>query len=141
MKIGIIYLVWFSCAITHAETMKLSHGILHSFDDTPGFLYQKVDGTPHVAVLDSNNDGKVDLLRYSVFDEEGLELFVVEDHEMDGTLDQRWHRVEPSYFEIQHNEKWYRVHGKAQDMHIKTKSGMVEVQLNNGKLSTSTHNK
>ena len=141
MKKGIIYLVWFFCEITRAETMDLSHGILHSFDDTPGLLYQKIDGTSHVEVLDSNGDGKVDLLRYSVFDEGGKELLQVEDHEIDGTLDQRWHKVEPSYFEIQHNRKWFRVYGKAQDMYIQTKSGMIEVRLNNGKLSTSNHNK
>ena len=45
-----------------------------------------MEAEPLLQVLDKDNDGIVDLLRYTVFDSAGSAKLIVEDNDLDGTL-------------------------------------------------------
>lgn len=58
-----------------------------SSNNQSGLLLTNKNGESIVEVLDENNDGKVDLIRYSTLDEKGNIFTRVEDYDMNGKLD------------------------------------------------------
>jgi hypothetical protein len=70
-------------------------------------LFHRETGQPMLSAGDENGDGSIDSLMYSVFDENGKLILGVTDYEADGQADLRVHFGE-DYFEIWHNERWYR---------------------------------
>jgi hypothetical protein len=130
-----------SLVIAEVKQIASSDGVLLVDENHPGFAFLRPDGRTKVEVVDTNGDGKSDLLRYRVFDVSGQELSEVEDHGMDGTLNQRWHKVPTNRFEIWYQSGWYWVQGKGTGMHIKTPGGVVPVRMEHGRLVPAAHNK
>ena len=127
-------------AVAEIKQIASSDGVLVAEPHHPGFAFLRPDGRTQIEVIDTNGDGKSDLLRYRVFDGTGQELVEVEDHGMDGTLNQRWHKLPTNRFEIWYQSGWHRVQGKGAGMHIKTPSGVVPVRMEQGRLLPAAHN-
>jgi len=68
--------------------------------------------SPLVELVDKNSDGVVDLLRYLVLDENDNKIFLVEDSEMDGILDQRtvFDGDKIKAIEVPFQGIWYTIH-------------------------------
>ncbi len=128
-------------AVAQVKQIASSDGVLLAEPNHPGFAFLRPDGQTKIEAVDTNGDGKSDLLRYRVFDSSGQELLEVEDHGMDGTLNQRWHKVPTNRFEIWYQSGWYWVQGKGAGMHIKTPGGVVTVRMEQGRLVPAAHNK
>jgi hypothetical protein len=91
-------------------------------------------------VLDTDNDKKLDLLRYSVFDKDGNYLYTVEDYAMDGSYDIRNnfnHRdqlnSEDLKMEVNYFGCWYRVIKGERGAIIKVGDQEIPISLVNGK--------
>ena len=88
-------------------------------------------------LLDRDNDGKPDMLRYSSFDESGVELVESTDCELDGQIDVRWHYpyiVDLSYIEVWYDEKWNKINKgsfievNGKQLRVVRSNGCYEVQ-------------
>lgn len=75
-------------------------------------LFQRGTGLPMLSAGDADGDGRIDSLRYSVFDARNERILEVIDYEADGQADIRMH-VKEGYFEIWHADRWYRVETRA----------------------------
>ena len=105
-----------------------------------GFLLTNKEAEPLIEVLDKDNDGIVDLLRYTVFDSAGSAKLIVEDNDLDGHIDQKWYKGKAEYFEIPYDGVWYRVKKSKSEKYIETTAGKLPVKLIGGILRV-THNK
>ncbi len=87
-----------------------------------------------VELVDKDNDGVIDLLRYAVLNQNGIKSFEVEDHEMDGVLDQRavYENGKLMYFEIPFNGKWHKVIGNDGQNHILIEGQNIPVSYSDG---------
>jgi hypothetical protein len=74
-------------------------------------VFQRESGVPMLSASDQDGDGRVDILTYGVFDENGQQMLEVIDYEADGQADVRLHLVE-EYFEIWHNDRWFRAENR-----------------------------
>lgn len=74
-------------------------------------IFHRDTGTPMVTVGDRNGDGRIDVLTYSVLDENGKAVLDVVDYEADGQADMRVN-FRDHYFEIWHIDRWYRTESR-----------------------------
>jgi hypothetical protein len=132
-----------TATIAAAEVKQIasSDGVLLADQNHPGFVFLRPDGRTKIEAVDTDGDRKADLLRYSVFDSTGKELLEVEDHGMDGTLNQRWHKAPTERFEIWHESNWYRVQRKGKEHYITTPNGVVSVRMERGRFVPAAHSK
>ncbi len=65
-------------------------------------------GAPMLSTADRNGDGRIDMLTYSVLDQDGQTVVLVTDYDVDGQADLRVH-LQESYAEIWHEDRWYRI--------------------------------
>jgi uncharacterized Fe-S center protein len=104
------------------------------FSDQAGFSLQTKEGEIHVQALDKDEDGTIDLIRYSIFDESGKEILEVEDSTLNGVINQRWHKSNPSYIEILYNKNWYKVHKSENGPYINVLGKKIPVTTEKGYL-------
>ena len=89
-------------------------------------------GTPIISFGDRDGDGRVDILDYTVLNEDGEEILSVTDYEFDGQPDLRIHWQE-SYFEIWHVDRWYRVTEQGERRGILMGDEFVELKQENNR--------
>jgi hypothetical protein len=70
-------------------------------------VFHRESGWPMVSLGDRNGDGAVDILTYSVLDENGAAVLDIVDYEADGQPDMRMN-FEEHYSELWHIDRWYR---------------------------------
>lgn len=114
---------------------------LISHKDQAGFLLLTEQGNTHIEVLDKDSDGVVDLIRLSVFNEQNQEIIQVEDSNLDGIIDHRWYRQEPSYVEMHYEGAWYKVEKSDSESYIETENGKLLLTNKNGYLQVQTDSK
>lgn len=91
---------------------------------------------PHGIVLalgDSDGDGDLDLLRYIVYDENGDQLIEVEDYDVNGKTDVRWHWQEPSFMELWYSNGWRQLHKRGDEFYLEFDGQVVPVKYENGR--------
>lgn len=142
MSLSLLFIL-FACISVSAEWEGIKSGKQTIFvgSDEPGFMMLNEDGNRQIETLDKDKDGKVDLIRISVFDESGIEIMEIEDHDLDGYVDTRWHKTEPQFIEIMHNGDWHKVFKSESGPYIKTDLGSLPLTTKNGYLQIETHNK
>lgn len=64
-------------------------------------------GWPLLLANDNDNDGRLDILTYTVMNEFGESLIEITDYDVDGQADLRLH-LQEGFFEIWHQDRWYR---------------------------------
>ncbi|MCU7829732.1 MAG: hypothetical protein KZQ85_11760 [Candidatus Thiodiazotropha sp. (ex Myrtea sp. 'scaly one' KF741663)] len=130
-----------SLSVAEVKQIASSDGVLLADQNRPGFAFLTPNGRTKIEVIDTNQDQVVDLLRYSIFDSTGADLLEVEDHGIDGILNQRWHKSPVNRFEVWYESSWYWVQGKGEKIHIKTPGGEVPIRIEQGRLVPAAHNK
>lgn len=93
---------------------------------------------PHGVVLaigDSDGDGTYDLLRYIAYDANGNQVIEVEDYDVDGSANTRWHWQEPSYLELWHMDAWRRIEKDGDRFYLEVNGIVVPVEYQGGKFS------
>ena len=108
--------------------------------DQAGFILNTKQGQIHMQALDKDEDGTADLIRYSVFDTNGQEIIEVEDSTLNGEINQRWHKKDPSYIEILYLGEWYKVHKSESGPYIEVHGNNIPVSNEHGYLYPKTHN-
>ena len=106
-----------------------------------GFLYTNQNMESVVEVLDTDKDGVVDLLRYTVYAKDGTDFITSEDYGMDGDINMRWHHAKDDYMEVWYLEKWNRILGMKEELHIVNGEWRIPVVNTNGRFVVQTHNK
>lgn len=71
-------------------------------------IYHRSSGVPMLTAADRNGDGRVDLVTYSVLNDDGETIREVIDYDADGQANIRIHFAE-SYSEIWHADGWHRI--------------------------------
>lgn len=107
----------------------------------PGFMFTNHKMKSLVEVLDTDEDGVVDLLRYTAYAENGVDFIASEDYDMDGEINMRWHHSEDGYMELWYLEKWHRILGRGKELHIVNGQWRIPVISKNGRFVAQTHNK
>jgi hypothetical protein len=91
---------------------------------------------PHGIVLalgDSDGDGGLDLLRYIAYDENGDQLIEVEDYDVNGKTDVRWHWQEPSFMELWYSNGWRQLHKSGDEFYLEFDGKVVPVKYESGR--------
>lgn len=91
---------------------------------------------PHGVILslaDHDGDGAFDLLRYVVYDDSGEELIEVEDYDVNGETDVRWHWKQPSFMELWYSNAWRRLNKRGDEFFLEFDGKVVPVQVENGR--------
>ena len=77
-----------SLFISNQKTMNVSLSVDDNKENSNGVsIYQKNTGQSYVSVSDSDGDGVLDFITYSILDKDGKLLSSVEDFGMDGQID------------------------------------------------------
>lgn len=77
-----------SLFISNQKTMNVSVSVDDNKENSNGVsIYQKNTGQSYVSVSDSDGDGVLDFITYSILDKDGKLLSSVEDFGMDGQID------------------------------------------------------
>ena len=105
-----VFIFVFIIFITSCKEGEKHYELFSSSDQ--GIMVIDKNHTPIVEILDVNEDGILDFIRYSFFDVSGDTVIEIEDCGMDGNAEQRWHfpTSSESYIEISYLGKWYRLH-------------------------------
>mgnify|MGYP001823295889 FL=1 len=69
-------------------------------------IFHRETGTPMLSLGDTTGDGRIDIITYTVVNEQGEAVLDVVDYEADGQADMRLH-LGGGTSEIWHNERWY----------------------------------
>jgi hypothetical protein len=69
-------------------------------------IFHRETGTPMVSLGDTSGDGRLDIISYTVVDQQGQAVLDIIDYEADGQADLRLH-LGGGTSEIWHNERWY----------------------------------
>ena len=108
--------------------------------EEPGFSYTNGKNESVIEAMDINQDGRVDFLRYNSFDNTGQNVLQVEDCNLDGTIDVKWHlpNAPPSqsWHEVWHQGTWRKVHKGG---FIIAGEEMVPVKMINGCLRAASN--
>lgn len=71
-------------------------------------IFHRSTGAPMLTAADQSGDGRLDLLTYTVFDEDGETLREIVDYGADGQANLRVH-FDQGYAELWHRERWHRI--------------------------------
>ena len=143
MKYFPFFLIFITCLVEAKDefvTIEQKNYYLISSEEVSGFDFHHNKNGSLVTVIDTNEDGEVDLLRYTAYSEDGKAVIESSDYNLDGTIDVRWH-VSDKYFEIWHLTSWHRIENGENSMYINTKKGAVPVIREDGQFKVTTHNK
>ena len=98
---------------------------------------------PHGVILtldDSNGDGDFDVLRYMSYDENGEQAIEVEDYDVNGDTNVRWHWQKPSFMELWHSNGWRRLHKRDKDFFLEFDGNIVPVKYENERFTAHGFN-
>lgn len=70
-------------------------------------IFHRESGRPMLTAGDRSGDGRIDVLTFTVFDDDGNPILDLIDYEADGQWDMRVN-LQEGYFEIWHIDRWYR---------------------------------
>jgi hypothetical protein len=90
-------------------------------------VFHRDTGEPMLSIGDTDGDGRIDVLTYSVFDASGAYIIEVVDYEADGQADMRLHLKE-KFFEIWHADRWRRVEVRGEKRGIVIDGKFIELQ-------------
>jgi len=100
------------------QTPSIHIGLDNESKNSFGFtVYHSKTSEPIISAGDSDGDGKLDDLIYTVMDDNGKALMQIIDYGMDGILDSRLH-FDSAYAEIQYQNKWYKIEKKGDERGI-----------------------
>ena len=105
--------------------------ILYSHNKKAGLWLTHKKHLTAVEVLDKDNDGTIDLIRYGVFDQDDNQLYEVEDYDMDGQLDQRTTYKDNKTFSWQ---IWYENHWRLIIIDTSKKPTEWSIEVNEKKI-------
>ena len=88
-----------------------------------------------LALGDSDGDGDLDLLRYMAYDNNGEQLIEVEDYDVNGDADVRWHWKEPGFMELWYLNTWRRLHKRGEEFFLEFDGKVVPVKYENGRFA------
>ena len=94
----------FSVGIENGRPMSTGGGLA---------IFHKDSGEPMLSVGDSDGDGKLDGLTYTVVEAKGEAVLSVTDYDVDGQPDVRLRRKD-QFAEIWHKGQWYRIEKRGQ---------------------------
>ena len=69
-------------------------------------IFHRQSWKPMLSVGDRDGDGRIDMLTYTVFDQDGEQVMDVIDYEADGQADIR-HHFGKGYYDIWYGDRWY----------------------------------
>jgi hypothetical protein len=90
-------------------------------------IFKRDTGEPMLSAGDTDGDGRIDVLTYSVFDASGAYVLEVVDYEADGQADMRLHLAE-KFFEVWHADRWRRVEVRGEKRGIVIDEKFIELQ-------------
>jgi hypothetical protein len=102
--------------------------------ESPGFAVLDEQSETIVELVDANQDGRPDQLRYVGRDEKGTPVLEVLDCGVDGQADVRWHlpmSQEEGYLEVYHQGTWHKV-VKAEKPYITINGNTVTLSNRDG---------
>jgi hypothetical protein len=89
-------------------------------------------GKPLLTAGDTDGDGRIDVLTYSVYDEGGGHVLDVIDYEADGQADMRIH-FRDNFFELWHDGQWRRVEKRGEQRGILLNGKFVQLLRGNNR--------
>lgn len=106
-------------------------------------VHKSEDGSLLVELVDKNEDGVIDLLRYLVLTKSGEKKYQVEDFEMDGVLDQRvvFEEGKLKHIEIPYKGNWKKTHHENGKHYIIVSGKTIPLEYEAGILRVFAHNK
>ena len=88
-----------------------------------------------LALGDSDGDGAYDLLRYMAYDANGDQIIEVEDYEVNGSANMRWHWQEPSFLELWYMDAWRKIEKDGDRFYLEINGIEVPVKYQDGRFS------
>jgi hypothetical protein len=74
-------------------------------------IFHRESGAPMLTAGDQDGDGRIDILTYGVFDENGEHVLEIIDYEADGQADVKIHFGQ-GFYEVWHIDRWYRAENR-----------------------------
>jgi len=113
----------FTVAVTKAVPPTARHGV---------DIFHGDSGAPLLTLVDSDGDGRPDVLSYTNVDKAGIAILQVTDYDLDGQPDLRINFID-HYTEIWHVGKWYRVEKRDARRGIVLNGSFVELRRENNR--------
>lgn len=91
-----------------------------------------------LTVADENGDGRIDVLTYSVLNDDGEAIRDVIDYDANGQADLRIH-FDEDFAEIWHSERWYRIENRDGVRGINVQGAFTEVRNIDNRLTIQSN--